>query len=123
MEEKEVTVLKVEPGKHPEVVTIGTKLEDLQNAVGGLIEFYTLEPNVDILCNEEGKLIGLEGNRKINNDIIAGTFYVVGSDDNGDIISISNETIEKYKQRFWDIETYTQEEVESSIFMEFFPMD
>ena len=52
----EITVLKIEPHKHPETVVIKNDLESMQKAVGGLIEFYTLEPNVDILCNEEGKI-------------------------------------------------------------------
>ena len=51
----------------------------------GLIGYYDDE-FPDILrntCNEEGKLIDLPGNRRVGDDIIAGTFYVCGSDDAG----------------------------------------
>jgi len=71
MEKKEITVLMVEPGKHPRVTTLGTKLDDLQKAVSigadyqGLIEFVSLGNGDCIMCNEEGKLIGLEGNRRL----------------------------------------------------------
>lgn len=68
-------VLMVEPGKEPFVTQIGNDLESLQKAVDGLIEVLYLEENVLIVCNEEGKCMGLEGNRRIDNgDIIAGAF-------------------------------------------------
>lgn len=68
-------VLMVEPGKEPFVTEIGNNLESLQKAVDGHIEVLCLEENVLIVCNEEGKCMGLEGNRRIDNgDIIAGAF-------------------------------------------------
>ena len=78
MKEKEITVLMVEPGKHPVVTTLENSLDALQKAVSigtdyqGLIELVELEGGVCLLCNEEGKLIGLEGNRHIGADIITG---------------------------------------------------
>ena len=48
MEKKEITVLMVEPGKHPRVTTLGTELDDLQKAVSigadyqGLIEIIRI---------------------------------------------------------------------------------
>ncbi|WP_267459201.1 DUF6103 family protein [Caproicibacter fermentans] len=35
-----------------------------------------LEKFVTLVCNEEAKLIGMEGNRSLGNDIIAGTFLL-----------------------------------------------
>ena len=69
MNAKEITVLMVEPGKHPRVTTIKDDLDSLQKAVStganyqGLIEFVSLRNGDCIMCNEEGKLIGLEGNQ------------------------------------------------------------
>ena len=55
-----MTVLLVEPEKHPQVVEIGSDLKSLQNAVGGMIEaVYPFEENVGLIVNEEGKLSGL----------------------------------------------------------------
>ena len=70
--EPEITVLKVEPGKAPEEVTIPNTLEAMQQMVGGLIEIVYLD-GVCLVCNEEGKLMGLEGNRRVGRDIISGT--------------------------------------------------
>ena len=70
MNTKEITVLMVEPGKHPKVTTLKDDLDSLQKAVSigadyqGLIEFVSLGNGDCIMCNEEGKLIGLEGNRR-----------------------------------------------------------
>ena len=38
MKEKEITVLKVEPGKSPETVTMPNTLDAMQKMVGGYIE-------------------------------------------------------------------------------------
>ena len=78
---KELTALMVEPGKHPKVTKIKDDLDSLQKAVSigadyqGLIEFVSLGNGDCIMCNEEGKLIGLDGNRRLGNDILVGVFY------------------------------------------------
>ena len=83
MKQKEITVLMVEPGEHPRVTTLKNNLDSLQKAVSigakgqGLIEIISLENGDCILCNEEGKLIGLEGNRRFGDDILTGVFYVL----------------------------------------------
>ena len=70
-------VVYVEPGKPAVEKEIGTKLEDLQEAVGGLIEcVYPHGDRTVLVCNDEGKLLGMEGNRRLDNgSIIAGPFF------------------------------------------------
>lgn len=121
--QNEIKVVMVEPNKHPIVTTIKTKLENLQEAVGGLIEIIDIEPNICILCNEEGKLIGLEGNRKLGDDILVGTFYVCGSNDEGDLVSLTNSQLDKYIKFFWEPQTFTQGEIEDSIVFKFIPIE
>lgn len=79
-------------------------MKDKQDIVGGLIE-YTRVDNDErtlLICNEEGKLLGLDWNREIGNkDVIAGTFLLVGDDpDIGEDRSLTDEQVEKYKKRF-----------------------
>ena len=68
MKEKQITVLKVEPHKHPEVCILENDLDSLQKAVSigadyqGLIEIFGIDDDVAVLSNEEAKLIGLEPN-------------------------------------------------------------
>ena len=123
---KTIRVLKVAPGEHPMETTLVNDLDELQKAVSigasyqGLIEIIEIEDGVCILCNEEGKLIGLEGNRRISTDIITGVFYVTGEDDDGDLASLPADMIEKYMLRFWKIESFSEDDIMKSIVMKFF---
>ena len=119
----EITVVIVEPHKKPTITTIKTKLENLQEAVGGLIEIIDIEDDVCILCNEEGKLTGLEGNRALGEDILVGTFYVCGSNNEGELTSLTDSQIEKYIQFFWEPQTFTQQEIENTLAFKFIPFE
>lgn len=61
-----IDVVLVEPGKLARAAKITATLEGMQAVVGGDIEpFYPFEEQVCIVCNEEGKLIGLPLNRAV----------------------------------------------------------
>ena len=94
-----IRILVVEPSKEPRQIKVEHTLENLQKIVGGLIEYVELDYHTDCVCNEEGKLLSLELNRKLGNDIIAGTFLIVGQH-NGETISLSRKQIKKYKEMF-----------------------
>ena len=65
-DESKITVLVIEPGKKPKLTEIGSSLEEMQAVVGGDIEEYMpFDDDVAIICNEEGKMIGLPLNRAI----------------------------------------------------------
>lgn len=116
MKENEITVVMVEPGERPRVITLKNDLDALQKAVSigadyqGLIELIGLEDGVDLLCNEEGKLIGLERNRSVDNDVIVGVFYVVGADGRGNLISLNEAQQEKYIEMFWEPEYFNKDD-------------
>lgn len=114
MKENDIRVLKIEPQKHPEEVTLHNDLDSMQKAVGGLIEIVPLSETVCILDNEEGKLIGLEGNRSLGSDILVGTFYVTGSDYDGNLCSLTDAEMNEYTNRFYEPESFTPEEIEAT---------
>ena len=126
MKEAKIQVLAVAPGEHPKETTLVNELDDLQKAVSigaenqGLIEIIPLGNNICLLCNEEGKLQQLEGNRKVGRDIIAGVFYICSEDEEGNLCSLSKDDMERFKKRFWEIEEYTQSEVEEAMLIRFF---
>ena len=128
MKEKTICVLKVAPGEHPEPVTLVNELDSLQEAVSigaeakGLIEVLNVEPGVCILCNEEGKLIGLEGNRRYGDDILTGVFYVLGSASDGEFASLPKDKMTKYASRFWEPERFTEGEIDKALVMRFFTL-
>ena len=81
----ELEVLLVEPGQYARMTTIEAGLSSMQEIVGGYIQAinYFDEP-VTLVCNEEGKINGMELNRAIKDengkmiDIVAGTFFICG---------------------------------------------
>ena len=125
MKEKTITALMVAPNMKPCLIVLENNLDFLQKAVSigapyqGLIEVHTLEPGVCMICNEEGKLIGLSGNRRIGNDIITGIFYIVGEDNCGNFTSLPKDIAAKYMERFKYPEIITEEEVLNALFTGF----
>ena len=61
------------------MTNISTSLENLQRIVGGYIETVYFE-DIVIICNEEGKIRGLEPSFKCGNDVICGTVAVMSVD-------------------------------------------
>ena len=128
MKEKIIKVLKIAPHSKPEIVTLTNALEALQKAVSegadtvGLIEIIPLTDTASLLCNEEGKLIGLEPNRRICHDIICGTFYVVGEDRHGNLTSLSAKDMEYFKVRFAVPEKISADEAMKALRFEIYPL-
>jgi len=96
---EKIKILIVEPTLDPYVKEVENTLEKKQKIVGGLIEFVELEDDIDLICNEKGKIYNLPMNRIIKNDIICGTFIIAGQK-NGESISLKDEQIKKYKSYF-----------------------
>lgn len=118
MKEATIKVLKVAPHLPPEVAQLENELHALQEAVSigaeerGSIELCCLEPGVSLLCNEEGKWLGLEANRRMGWDIIVGTFYIVGIDASGaELCSLPEDRIAEYMERYKEPEDISNEEV------------
>lgn len=127
MKEREIKVLKIEPKKAPEVVVLKNELRKLQKAVSidapeiGLIEIIEIDSDVCILCNEEGKLIGLEPNRRFCNDIICGVFYLTGQDyENGHLKSLPENLMEYYSKLFAIPDVISPSEVDAAMISQVF---
>ena len=115
---EEITVLKVEPGKPPEIVSMANTLRAMQEMVGGFIEIVPLD-DACLVCNDEGKINGMEGNRRIGCDIIAGPFFIAGDSGDGNLCSLTMEQQERFSRRFAQPETFRPEELENAFWMEF----
>ena len=113
-------VVMVEPNKPAYITEIEHSLKGMKEAVGGLIEpiYYLDEPRAVMVGNEEAKLIGLEGNRRFGERIVAGPFFICGekmTEDGMDFCSLSDELCEKYVQKFAVPESISQDEVEQDM--------
>lgn len=101
-----IQVVLCEPMKQARIATITNSLASLQQIVGGYIEaVYPFDDPVAIICNEEGKINGLELNRALRDedgkiyDILAGTFIIVGLRAE-EFASLTPEYQEKYRKLF-----------------------
>ena len=76
----EINILVVEPGEAPRPAKVEDTLEAFQQIVGGPIEVGCYLPQrVMLVCNSEGKHMGLMPNRENptdSGDFIAGTFLL-----------------------------------------------
>ena len=112
MKENMITVLKIEVGEPPEIKEISNELSSLQYEVGGLIECVYLDDDSIAVVNEEGKLNGMDPNRRLGADIICGPFFICGDSLDGDFASLSEGQIQKYSEKFAEIQAFTGEEPE-----------
>lgn len=102
-------VIIVNPQERPIITDINSSLNAMQEVVSGYIQaIYPFEDPVALICNEEGKLLGLPLNRALRDetgeiyDIIAGTFFLCGSPPDSDhFTSLTGDQIETFLHRFW----------------------
>lgn len=76
----EIRVIIKKPGEAAFETLVENELRPLQEWVGGYIETYALSynPAVIVICNEEGKLLGLPYNCRLGDEHFAGTILLVG---------------------------------------------
>lgn len=105
--------LIIYPGAPPKEIALSGTLESLQSAVDGYIEaIYPFDDPVALVCNEGGKLNGMQANRALYDgesggnfrtgeiyDIICGPFLILGIGQD-DFTDLPEELLWKYKSRF-----------------------
>lgn len=101
-------VIIVRPLEEPVAAEIAPGLKPMQEIVGGDIQaVYPFQDPVALICNEEGKLLGLPLNRALRTesgeiyDIIAGTFLLCGAPPDSDhFTGLTQAQLEAYLHRF-----------------------
>ena len=102
-------ILLIEPGKAPAEREISGTLESMRETVGGTIQaLYPFDEPVALVCNDDGKDLGLPLNRALFDpdthrviDIIAGTFLLCGAPpDSESFVSLTGRQVEGYRRRF-----------------------
>ena len=101
-------VVVVEPEKKPIVQDIDAGLESMQKIVGGSIEaVYPFADPVALICNGEGKLLGLPLNRALRDDegnvydIISGTFFLCAAPpDSNHFAGLTDQQVKTYMEWF-----------------------
>lgn len=98
-------VLVIEPLKECYVREV-SGLNDMQKIVGGDIDAtYPFQEPVAVVCNADGKGLGLPYNRPLLDksgrpyDIICGTFFLAGLGAE-DFVSLTDDQIQRYKKMY-----------------------
>ena len=118
---KILRVVMVEPHEAPYELNITDQLEDLQETVGGMIEVIGNGDGTLLVCNEESKLMGMDGNRRLNGDVIAGPFFVCGLTED-DFRGLTEEEVQKYMNKYAEPEDISQDDVEADTGYIFYTM-
>lgn len=109
-------MLVIEPHKVPYEMLIPDELDSLQQAVRGMIECtYPFDDNAFVIGNEEAKLIGMEGNRRILGEIYAGPIIIAADNGRGGTTDLTEEQIDTYTKMFEQPEDISPEEVARNI--------
>ena len=109
-------ILVVEPGKTPVITEIGGSLNEMQKIVGGTIQaVFPFPEEVALVCNDEGKILGLPMNRGLRDergnmhDIVYGTFFLCGAPSDSDKFdSLSPEQLARFTTLYCIPETFMQ---------------
>lgn len=71
--------IRKRPGEAPEIIEVDNTLAALQAEVGGYIETVTIASDAVIICNEEGRILGLPDNCRVCGVDFVGTVLIVGT--------------------------------------------
>lgn len=95
---KTVRIIYIPVGSDPMVRDIEPTLDAMQALVGGNIEYVRLRrrPGLDLVCNEEGKLMRLKPNVILvdNDDVVMGDCFLVRTDDEGEAASVTKDDVD-----------------------------
>ena len=105
MKEAKIKVLALLPLELPKVVELDNTLEAMQKFVGGNIEclpLCDLGSEFTLICNDEGKLLGLPLNRPLwdGADYLAGPGFIAGTDGEGNLTSLPPQEMDYYAKKF-----------------------
>ena len=95
-------ILVFEPGKHPRVDDIPHTLERMQAIVGGTIQaIYPWNECAALVCDDEGLLKEYPFNRKVEGNVIFGTFFICGIDE-CDFTDLPSDLMRRFATELYD---------------------
>lgn len=119
-----IIVMIIDSLDEPILTTVNSDFKSLQKIVGGLIEYSWCPdcPGIDIICNEEGKLMRLPLNRALtsNNklyDIIAGRMILASTNELGVTCSLSLSQVKSTYKYFQKPQLFQMDNKANSISM------
>ncbi len=111
-QEQSITILRIEPGQAPVIKEIPNTPEAMQTEVGGYFECIFYPTGCAAVVNEEGKINGMEPNRRIGATIVCGPFFLCCVNHKGEFSSLTKTDIHNFSHLFAEIPTFTGDETE-----------
>lgn len=114
--QRAIKTLMVPPYTAPQIAYLPVSIEGFNRMVSigaaeiGVATSKKLENGIYILYYGSGYFTGLHANRRVNDEVIFGTFYVVGTDAESRPRSLSDEEILWYDARFGKPDAFTDSE-------------
>ena len=92
---RQVKIIVYRVGKEPVLESIPDDYKAMQQIVGGYLGGHHIAPNLQIMCHDEGKLIGLTPNRWVPRlqDAICGDFFVTRHDEEGETQDVTEKDL------------------------------
>jgi len=78
MAKKDITIIYVPVAGNPYPMTIEPTLEMFQALVEGYFEYFFITPTMAIVCNEDGRLKGMQHNVTVKGTDFCGPVFFVG---------------------------------------------
>ena len=117
MKKQLITTLLIEPGKHPISAYLEPTEEYFNRSVSigsydpGKAKAKEIDNGIYVVFNRNSFISGLEGNRTINGEIIAGIFYIVATNSSNHLRSLTDSELQKYRSIFWEPEIFSDIDV------------
>ncbi len=89
-------IIKRADDKKGHITAVSNTLENLQAHVGGLIEVFRPARDYAIICNEEGKIMGLPLNCSCFGETFVGDILVVGVD-GSEFVDVPGSVVQMWK--------------------------
>lgn len=101
---KKIKAIIKKPNSVPYVTHVSNSLEALQNIVGGYIEAVTIASDMVIICNEEGRILGLPHNCNYCGVDFVGTIIFLGvNGDDFDDIPVDFDEFKEVNKNLWKV--------------------
>lgn len=121
-----IRMLMIQPHRTPVVTYVKQDLSSLQRAVSdhceeAFIEYtYPFDDDCMILGNEEAKLCGMEGNRRLFGSVYAGPIFITRDNGEGDLCALTDEQVKTYGEMFAVPEDISPAEVQRDVGFTFY---
>ena len=88
-------VIQIDINCRQQTTDMPNTLEALQNAVGGSIQIVPLTTELCVVCNEEGKVLGLPPVAVVPmlQDILCGSLVICRTDEQGELIDVEDDDL------------------------------